>query len=106
MGRGVHEAVGARSEEGPVVRECTMPRRLRFVRLGLASVALGTAVLAVLPGMAQAAKAVPTYYVSVGDSYSVGYQPGLGATSGYTEYVTTKTHLTLLYFAHLAGTCA
>jgi len=80
------------------VRECTMPRRLRFVRLGLASVALGTAVLAVLPGMAQAAKAVPTYYVSVGDSYSVGYQPGLGATSGYTEYVTTKTHLTLVNF--------
>jgi lysophospholipase L1-like esterase len=39
-----------------------------------------------------------TYYVSVGDSYSVGYQPGLGATSGYTGYVAKKTHLTLANF--------
>jgi lysophospholipase L1-like esterase len=39
-----------------------------------------------------------TYYVSVGDSYSVGYQPELGATSGYTGYVAKKTHLTLVNF--------
>jgi lysophospholipase L1-like esterase len=39
-----------------------------------------------------------TYYVSVGDSYSVGYQPGLGATSGYTGYVARKTRLKLVNF--------
>jgi lysophospholipase L1-like esterase len=39
-----------------------------------------------------------SYYVSVGDSYSVGYQPGLGATSGYTGYVAKKTGLTLVNF--------
>jgi len=50
--------------------------------------------IVVLPGAAQASKTT-TYYVSVGDSYSVGYQPGLGATSGYTGYVAKKTHLTL-----------
>ena len=41
---------------------------------------------------------VPTYYVSLGDSYAVGYQPGLGATPGYMTYVARKTHLTLANF--------
>jgi lysophospholipase L1-like esterase len=59
---------------------------------------MGSVVLVVLPGVAQASKAAPTYYVSVGDSYSVGYQPVLGATSGYTGYVTRKTRLTLVNF--------
>jgi lysophospholipase L1-like esterase len=36
--------------------------------------------------------------VSLGDSYSVGYQPGLGSTSGYTMYVATHTGLTLVNF--------
>ncbi len=45
-----------------------------------------------------AAASTPTYYVSLGDSYSVGYQPGLGATPGYTVYVAKKTHLKLVNF--------
>jgi len=45
-----------------------------------------------------AASSTPTYYVSLGDSYSVGYQPGLGATPGYTVYVAKKTHLKLVNF--------
>jgi lysophospholipase L1-like esterase len=65
--------------------------------LVLASLGLAATAIVVLPGMAQASKA-KTYYVSVGDSYSVGYQPGLGATSGYTGYVAKKTHLTLANF--------
>jgi lysophospholipase L1-like esterase len=40
----------------------------------------------------------PTYYVSLGDSYSVGFQPSLGATPGYTVYVAKKTHLKLVNF--------
>jgi lysophospholipase L1-like esterase len=47
--------------------------------------------LAVAPGVSQAAKAPPKYYLSLGDSYSVGDQPGLGATAGYTAYVAKKT---------------
>jgi lysophospholipase L1-like esterase len=64
----------------------------------LATAALAVTGLAALPASAQASKAPVTYYVSVGDSYSVGYQPGLGATSGYTGYVAKKTHLTLANF--------
>jgi lysophospholipase L1-like esterase len=75
-----------------------MQRALRYIRLVLALVATGVAVLVVLPGAAQASKARTTYYVSVGDAYSVGYQPTLGSTSGYTGYVAKKTHLTLVNF--------
>ena len=54
---------------------------------------------AVVAGPAQASTpSTPTYYVSVGDSYSVGYQPGKGATAGYTGFVAGKTHLKLVNF--------
>jgi lysophospholipase L1-like esterase len=62
--------------------------------------------LVVLSGVAPAGAAGPTYYVSVGDSYSVGYQPGIGATTGYTGYVTKKTHLTLANFGCGGATTA
>jgi len=62
--------------------------------------------LVVLTGAAQAGAAKPTYYVSVGDSYSVGYQPGVGATTGYAGYVTKKTHLTLANFGCGGATTA
>jgi hypothetical protein len=61
----------------------------------LATVAAG---LVALPGVARAAAAKRPYYVSLGDSYSVGYQPGIGATAGYTGYVAKKLHLTLANF--------
>lgn len=40
------------------------------------------------------------YYVSLGDSYAVGYQPSpsRGATGGYTAVVAAGTHLTLVNF--------
>lgn len=47
---------------------------------------------------AQAATRSPTYYVSLGDSYSVGYQPGKGATPGYTAVVAKTTGLKLVNF--------
>ncbi len=49
-------------------------------------------------GAAQAATKTSSYYVSLGDSYSVGYQPGLGATPGYTSVVAKQTRLTLVNF--------
>jgi len=56
------------------------------------------AVIVGLPSAAQSVSPAPTYYVSLGDSYSVGYQPGLGATPGYTVYVAGKTGLKLVSF--------
>jgi len=50
------------------------------------------------PGVAGSATTSPTYYVSLGDSYSVGYQPGLGATQGYAGVVARGTRLTLVNF--------
>lgn len=38
------------------------------------------------------------YYISLGDSYSVGYQPNIGATSGYTGYVASKLKMNLENF--------
>jgi lysophospholipase L1-like esterase len=87
-------------------------RQRSIVRAGLgAKVPLGAvASLLALTGTAQAGsaaehhvaahhkKATHTYYVSLGDSYSVGYQPGPGATAGYTGYVARKTHLRLVNF--------
>lgn len=55
-------------------------------------------------GASQAAAKSPTYYVSVGDSYSVGYQPGLGATPGYTAVVAKATRLTLVNFGCAGAT--
>lgn len=53
--------------------------------------------IVVLPHSA-GAKSSPTYYVSLGDSYSVGYQPGLGSTPGYTVPVAKNTKMTLKNF--------
>jgi lysophospholipase L1-like esterase len=42
----------------------------------------------------------PTYYVSLGDSYSVGYQPSPapGPTPGYTAFVARRTRMKLVNF--------
>lgn len=51
-----------------------------------------------LPGVAQARTRARSYYVSLGDSYAIGYQPGRGATPGYAAYVAKHTRLTLKNF--------
>jgi lysophospholipase L1-like esterase len=53
---------------------------------------------------AASARAPRGYYVSLGDSYAVGYQPGLGATPGYSGYVATHTNLTLVNFGCAGAT--
>jgi lysophospholipase L1-like esterase len=69
--------------------------------LVLVAVGLG---VAAAPGQAATAphvksKPPPSYYLSLGDSYSVGYQPiPGGATNGYTAYVAKKTKTTLENF--------
>jgi lysophospholipase L1-like esterase len=78
------------------VRHAT-PRLRRGGTLSVFSCA-AVAVLCLLATAQAAAAGSPTYYVSLGDSYSVGYQPGVGATPGYTVYVASKTHLKLVNF--------
>ena len=79
-------------------------RRVRRNRYGFKAVGtlmMISCVTAAILGMAdpaQAATKSPTYYVSLGDSYSVGYQPGRGATPGYTAVVAKDTRLTLVNF--------
>jgi lysophospholipase L1-like esterase len=70
--------------------------RKSFILLS-AAVALCATVVVAGPETAQAARA-RDYYVSLGDSYSVGYQPGLGSTPGYTVYVARHTGLQLVNF--------
>ena len=45
------------------------------------------------PPPAAAAPAAHPYYLSLGDSYAIGYQPGIGGTAGFTGYV--ADHLAL-----------
>src|ERR1700744_4422692 len=85
-----------------------MPRRgrskVRQTRYGLKALATMAVVGGVLSGalistqQAQAATRAKTYYVSLGDSYSVGYQPVGGSTPGYTVVVAKATRLTLVNF--------
>jgi len=79
-------------------------RRHPIVRLilaaGVTAAAAGGAltVIAASPGVSSAT-AAPTQYLSLGDSYSVGYQnPSLGNTSGFTGYVAAQEHLQLKNF--------
>jgi lysophospholipase L1-like esterase len=73
---------------------------MRLHRLKLCLVPLVVLAALAVPSTAQARTIPrsPTYYVSLGDSYSVGYQPTLGSTPGYTVYVANKTRLTLVNF--------
>ena len=64
----------------------------------LATIAAAVGILGMPAAAPAAAAKSPTYYVSLGDSYSVGYQPALGATPGYTVYVADRTHLKLANF--------
>jgi hypothetical protein len=64
----------------------------------LTATTVATLGMVLLPPVAGAAGRSPTYYVSLGDSYSVGYQPGKGATPGYAAYVAQHTGLTLVNF--------
>ncbi|HEX4162439.1 MAG TPA: GDSL-type esterase/lipase family protein, partial [Acidimicrobiales bacterium] len=62
------------------------------------AIGLSTTLTTVSAAQVAAAKRSPTYYVSLGDSYSVGYQPTKGATPGYATYVARHTGLTLANF--------
>ncbi len=99
-----------RIRRGAAARPVTRVRGAARVGVVAKSAVVALAALVALGGTAQATSAPAsraadaTYYVSLGDSYSVGYQPGLGATAGYTGYVAQKTHLTLVNFGCAGAT--
>jgi lysophospholipase L1-like esterase len=69
----------------------------RWATTCAAVIGLATLSIVAFPGVSQAAKAPRPYYLSLGDSYSIGYQPGTagtGGTPGYTTYVAGKLKLT------------
>ncbi len=70
-----------------------------------AALSVGVLGLATTPGAAGAATArhashkAPVYYISLGDSYSQGYQtPALTGGPGYTDKVAKKEHMSLVNF--------
>ncbi len=68
--------------------------------MALSVVTVGLVASSGTSGAVRAPK-TPHYYLSLGDSYSIGYQPtapGSGATAGYTAYVAKKEKLTLENF--------
>jgi lysophospholipase L1-like esterase len=72
---------------------------MRISRLLIAGALVATAAVAVPTIASQAIPTGPAYYVSLGDSLSVGYQPGLGdTTQGFSEdvYNALHAHLTQL----------
>ncbi len=77
---------------------------MRHHRFGITVLSASAVLLGGLVGFlggaqsAQAATGSRTYYVSLGDSYSVGYQPDRGATPGYTAVVAKATRMTLVNF--------
>jgi lysophospholipase L1-like esterase len=69
--------------------------------LVVASILATLGLLVSVGGTTAASAASTKYYVSLGDSYSVGYQPSPkpgGATSGYTAVVAAGTHMKLVNF--------
>ncbi len=72
--------------------------KVSVVGIALIAASVATVGLVATPGVTQASKTPPLLYLSLGDSYSVGYQPGMGATAGYTSYVAKKEKLTLENF--------
>jgi len=88
-----------------------MPKRSAMViaLFGLVALSAIAVWLVSVPGVSQAATShnekAPTFYLSLGDSYSVGFQPTAisstdptGGTPGYTAYVANHEQMTLENF--------
>jgi lysophospholipase L1-like esterase len=88
-----------------------MPKRFStgLTLFGLVALVATAIWSAAVPGVSKAAttdaKKAPNFYVSLGDSYSVGFQPTAisptdptGGTPGYTHLVADREHMTLENF--------
>lgn len=80
-------------------------RGLVGVLAGCLAVAGSVTMVAATAGTAAAGgPGARPYYVSLGDSYSTGYQPGLGSTAGYTATVAKRLDLRLENFGCAGAT--
>ncbi len=59
---------------------------------------MATVTVAALPGTGQAATSARPYELTLGDSYSIGYQPGLGGTPGYSSYLARRVRMQVANF--------
>ena len=86
-----------------------MSKRSAIVMTLCGLVALSAIAVGWVPGVSQAATShdeeAPTFYLSLGDSYSIGFQPTAvsstdptGGTPGYTAYVADHEQMTLQNF--------
>ena len=64
-----------------------MHRSIAFSAITTVVAAFTLGLIGLSAGSHAAAAAPSPYYLSLGDSYSIGYQPGIGGTSGYAGYV-------------------
>ncbi len=79
-----------------MMSESSVRRRVAITGLAFALALCGLVLSAGTSQAADGAKRGPLLYISLGDSYSVGYQnPTLGNTSGFTGYVAKREHLQL-----------
>ena len=71
-----------------------VPIGARWVTVAAVAVlTVTTSLLVDLPGVSPAAATTHPYELTLGDSYSIGYQPGIGGTPGYTGYLAGKLGL-------------
>jgi lysophospholipase L1-like esterase len=71
-----------------------VPVGARWVVAGAVAVLTSaSSLLVALPGVSPAAATTRPYELTLGDSYAIGYQPGIGGTPGYTGYLAGKLGL-------------
>ncbi|MGA2836026.1 MAG: SGNH/GDSL hydrolase family protein [Acidimicrobiales bacterium] len=81
------------------MRHRPLSRLVSTAVVAAAMAGVGLVAASATGGVAQAAPKAKPYYISMGDSYSVGYQdPTLGNTPGFTAYVAKKEKMQLENF--------
>jgi len=82
-----------------VHRRRTVARLISTVA-ALAVAAVGVVIISVVatPDPGHAAAVARPYELTLGDSYSIGYQPGLGGTPGYSNYIGRRLKMQVANF--------
>ena len=94
----VHSSLQRRCVRTPGESACAVVRSSDRPVAATAATGAALTAIAASPGVSSA-KAAEPLYLSMGDSYSVGYQnPTLGNTTGFTGYVAGQEHLQLENF--------
>ncbi len=68
------------------------------VALVVATVGVVAIVVVATPDTSQAVTSARPYVLTLGDSYSIGYQPGMGGTPGYSSYIARRLKMQVANF--------